>query len=102
MGTQNIGRLHGLRVGSSTLASPFVRAPFFWFVARLASTDALSTAGPEFMKKETLNNRRIRRARGFHRAWLIAERLNRLQDTAGVVVREALLQHWLARQRRWA
>jgi hypothetical protein len=54
------------------------------------------------MKKELLYNRRIRRARGFHRAWLIAERMNRLHDTAGLVVREALLQNWLARQSRWA
>jgi hypothetical protein len=54
------------------------------------------------MKREWQGNRRIRRARGFHRAWLITDHLNRLQDEAGVILTEALLQQWLARQRRWA
>ena len=54
------------------------------------------------MKREAQGNRRIRRARGFRRAWLIADRLYRLQDEAGVVLTEALVQQWLARQRMWA
>lgn len=55
-----------------------------------------------FMKRAAQGNRRIRRARGFHRAWLIADHLNRLQDEAGGVLTEALVQQWLARQRLWA
>jgi len=54
------------------------------------------------MKKEAPDNRRIRRARGFHRAWLLADHLNRARDSAGAILVEALLQQWLARQRRWA
>jgi len=54
------------------------------------------------MKKEAPSNRRIRRARGFHRAWLLADHLNRARDSAGAILVEALLQQWLARQRRWA
>jgi len=49
-----------------------------------------------------MGNRRIMRARGFHRAWLIAERLRRLEDGAGVILREALLHQCLSKQRRWA
>jgi hypothetical protein len=47
-------------------------------------------------------NRRIKRASGFHRAWLIADQLNRLQDSAGAVLRQALMTQWLSEQRRWA
>jgi len=47
-------------------------------------------------------NRRIKRASGFHRAWLIADQLNRLQDSAGVVLMQALVTQWLSEQRRWA
>jgi hypothetical protein len=48
------------------------------------------------------DNRRIRRAQGFHRAWLIADRLQRMQDAAGMILTNALVQHWLAKQGRWA
>jgi len=47
-------------------------------------------------------NRRIMRAQGFHRAWLIADHLNRFNDGAGTILKEALLQMWLSEQRRWA
>jgi len=47
-------------------------------------------------------NRRIRRARGFHRAWLIADHLTRFEDGAGVILNEALMHLWLAKQRKWA
>lgn len=48
------------------------------------------------------DNRRIRRAQGFQRAWLIADRLKRMQDAAGMILVNALLQQWLSEQRRWA
>jgi len=48
------------------------------------------------------DNRRIRRAQGFQRAWLIADRLKRMQDAAGMILMNALLQQWLSEQRRWA
>ena len=47
-------------------------------------------------------NRRIMRARGFRRAWLIADHLKRFDDGAGDILREALLTMWLTEQRRWA
>ena len=47
-------------------------------------------------------NRRIRRARGFQRAWLVADHLKRFEDGAGVILKEALMQMWLTKQRRWA
>ena len=47
-------------------------------------------------------NRRIMRARGFQRAWLIADHLRRFEDGAGIILREALLHQWLSKQRRWA
>jgi hypothetical protein len=50
----------------------------------------------------TRDNRRIRRAQGFHRAWLIADRLKRMEDAAGMILTHALLQHWLSEQGRWA
>ena len=47
-------------------------------------------------------NRRIMRARGFRRAWLIADHLKRFDDGAGDILRAALLNMWLTEQRRWA
>ena len=47
-------------------------------------------------------NRRIRRARGFQRAWLVADHLKRFEDGAGVILKEALMHMWLTKQRRWA
>ena len=47
-------------------------------------------------------NRRIRRARGFHRAWLIAEHLMRFEDGAGVILNEALMHLWLTKTGKWA
>ena len=52
--------------------------------------------------RQTQSNRRIKRASGFHRAWLIADQLNRLQDSAGAVLTQALVTQWLSEQRRWA
>jgi hypothetical protein len=54
------------------------------------------------VNKKIPGNRRIKRASGFHRAWLIADQLNRLQDSAGTVLRQALVTQWLSEQRRWA
>jgi len=54
------------------------------------------------VKRSAEGNRRIKRASGFRRAWLIADQLNRLQDSAGVVLRQALMTQWLSEQRRWA
>lgn len=54
------------------------------------------------MKRKPQGNRRIKRASGFHRAWLIADHLNRLQDSAGAVLAQALVTQWLSEQRRWA
>jgi len=48
------------------------------------------------------DNRRIRRAQGFHRAWLIADRLKRMEDAAGNILMHALLHQWLSEQGRWA
>jgi hypothetical protein len=47
-------------------------------------------------------NRRIRRARGFQRAWLVADHLKRFEDGAGVILKEALMHMWLTKQKRWA
>jgi len=47
-------------------------------------------------------NRRIRRARGFQRAWLVADHLKRFEDGAGVILKEALMHMWLSKQKRWA
>lgn len=47
-------------------------------------------------------NRRIKHARGFRRAWLIADHLKRFDDGAGVILQQALMQMWLTEQRRWA
>jgi hypothetical protein len=54
------------------------------------------------MKRKPQGNRRIKRASGFRRAWLIADQLNRLQDSAGAVLTQALVTQWLSEQRRWA
>jgi hypothetical protein len=54
------------------------------------------------VNRKTQGNRRIKRASGFHRAWLIADQLNRLQDGAGAVLTQALVTQWLSEQRRWA
>jgi len=54
------------------------------------------------VKRTAQGNRRIKRARGFRRAWLIADQLNRLQDSAGAVLTQALVTQWLSEQRRWA
>jgi len=54
------------------------------------------------VNKRIQGNRRIKRASGFHRAWLIADQLNRLQDSAGSVLTQALVKQWLSEQRRWA
>jgi len=56
----------------------------------------------QIVKKKVQGNRRIKRASGFHRAWLIADQLNRLQDSAGVILTQALVTQWLSEQRRWA
>jgi hypothetical protein len=54
------------------------------------------------VNKRVQSNRRIKRASGFRRAWLIADQLNRLQDSAGSVLTQALVTQWLSAQRRWA
>ena len=54
------------------------------------------------VNRKIKGNRRIKRASGFHRAWLIADQLNRLQDSAGAVLTQALVTQWLSKQRRWA
>jgi len=57
---------------------------------------------PTTVMTRARDNRRIRRAQGFQRAWLIADRLKRMQDAAGMILMNALLQQWLSEQRRWA
>jgi hypothetical protein len=54
------------------------------------------------IERRAQGNRRIKRASGFRRAWLIADHLNRLQDSAGAVLTQALVTQWLTKQRRWA
>lgn len=54
------------------------------------------------VKRRPQGNRRIKRASGFHRAWLIADHLNRLEDSAGAFLTQALVNQWLSEQRRWA
>ena len=48
------------------------------------------------------DNRRIKRAQGFQRAWLIADRLKRMEDAAGMILMHALLKQWSSEQKRWA
>ena len=57
---------------------------------------------PTTVMTKARDNRRIRHAQGFQRAWLIADRLKRMQDAAGMILMNALLQQWLSEQRRWA
>ena len=59
-------------------------------------------AGGPAIARKPQGNRRIRRARGFHRAWLIADHLMRFEDGAGVVLNEALMNMWLTKQGKWA
>jgi hypothetical protein len=67
------------------------------FNTKLVGTDGLPAA-----TRKPQGNRRIMRARGFQRAWLIADHLRRFEDGAGIILREALLHQWLSKQRRWA
>ena len=60
------------------------------------------SVGVPAVARKPQGNRRIRRARGFHRAWLVADHLKRFEDGAGVILKEALMQMWLTKQRRWA
>jgi hypothetical protein len=66
------------------------------------NTRMVGTAGVTVVPRKPQGNRRIMRARGFHRAWLIADHLKRFEDGAGIILREALLHQWLSKQRRWA
>ena len=59
-------------------------------------------AGTAAAHRKPNGNRRIMHARGFHRAWLIAEHLRRFEDGAGEILREALLHQWLSKRKRWA
>ena len=67
----------------------------------MKSTSVIKTSPPAPAKKPQ-GNRRITRARGFHRAWLVADHLKRFEDGAGVILKEALMQMWLTKQKRWA
>jgi hypothetical protein len=62
----------------------------------------VETASVPAVSRRPQGNRRITRARGFHRAWLIADHLTRFEDGAGIILSEALLHQWLSKQRRWA
>jgi hypothetical protein len=62
----------------------------------------MKTHPPVPATKKPQGNRRITRARGFHRAWLVADHLKRFEDGAGVILKEALTQMCLTKQRRWA
>jgi len=53
------------------------------------------------MNRKPQGNRRIMRARGFRRAWLIADHLKRFDDGAGIILKDALMQMWLTAQKRW-
>ncbi|HEU5240216.1 MAG TPA: hypothetical protein VFU37_23985 [Pyrinomonadaceae bacterium] len=66
------------------------------------NTKMVATHGVPAVPRKPQGNRRIMRARGFHRAWLIADHLRRFEDGAGIILKEALLHQWLSRQRRWA
>ena len=66
------------------------------------NTRTVQAAGKAAVSRKPTGNRRIIRARGFHRAWLIADHLRRFEDGAGVILKEALLHQWLSKQRRWA
>jgi hypothetical protein len=66
------------------------------------NTKMVETAGVPAVTRKPQGNRRIMRARGFQRAWLIADHLRRFEDGAGIILSEALLHQWLSKQRRWA
>jgi predicted acetyltransferase len=66
------------------------------------NTKMVETAGVPAVARKPQGNHRIMRARGFHRAWLIADHLRRFEDGAGIILSEALLHLWLSKQRRWA
>ena len=66
------------------------------------NTKMVETAGVPAVTRKPQGNRRIMRARGFRRAWLIADHLRRFEDGAGIILSEALLHQWLSNQRRWA
>jgi hypothetical protein len=66
------------------------------------NTKMVGSGGVPAVSRKPQGNRRIMRARGFRRAWLIADHLRRFEDGAGIILREALLHHWLSKQRRWA
>lgn len=65
-------------------------------------TMEFTPAGVPGVARKPQGNRRIRRARGFQRAWLVADHLQRFEDGAGVILKEALMHMWLSKQRRWA
>lgn len=69
---------------------------------RTHSSMEFKTVGVPAIARKPQGNRRIRRARGFQRAWLIADHLKRFEDGAGIILNEALMHMWLAKQRRWA
>jgi hypothetical protein len=62
----------------------------------------MNTHPPAPFRGKPQGNRRITRARGFHRAWLIADHLKRFDDGAGIILKDALMHLWLSEQRRWA
>jgi len=66
------------------------------------NTKMVETAGIHTVARKPQGNRRIMRAQGFRRAWLIADHLRRFEDGAGIILSEALLHQWLSKQRRWA
>lgn len=66
------------------------------------NTRMVRIGGVPAANRKPQGNRRIMRARGFQRAWLIADHLRRFEDAAGIILREALLHQWLSKQRRWA
>jgi len=68
----------------------------------MRSMSVMNTHPPAPVTRKPQGNRRITRARGFHRAWLVADHLKRFEDGAGVILKEALMQMWLTKQRRWA
>ena len=68
----------------------------------MRSTSVMKTSPPAPVPRKPQGNRRITRARGFHRAWLVADHLKRFEDGAGVILKEALMQMSLTKQRRWA
>ena len=68
----------------------------------MRSTSVMKAHPPAPLTRKPPGNRRITRARGFRRAWLIADHLKRFDDGAGIILKEALTHLWLSEQRRWA